>query len=188
MFREEHYYKEVNPVVWGIAMNWPGYNDYPIAFVKAVSAPQLSLFGKICLYDRWSSVRPEIELAIRVGSPGEYAVANDVTGHFSDYDPHLPHGKMEKSWCHIGPFVPKNEMPRGIAMAVNRKQIFFEYLSRMTFVPEDAVRLVKNYGAKDGDVVLMGTPFHEQVTLRDGDTVQGWIQGLYEREDVVKRI
>lgn len=167
-----------------LAYNFKSLGDvakkYPFFFFKNPD----SIIGPsdtIKIPRRWH-VWPEVELALRIGKDKYFdaiAVANDVTAkNVEGRDVHLAFSKGMDTFLPMSEWLEDFDLDWALRhadmyTAVNGVRVQTGKLIEMLWKPRDAyVRVSKFMTWKPGDILLMGTCYHDHYPLRDGDVVE----------------
>ena len=129
---------------------------------------------------RWH-VWPEVELALRIGGDEYFdavAVANDVTAmNVEGRNVHLALSKGMDTFLPMSEWVEDFSLANifqscGMYTTVNDRRVQTGELRDMTWKPIKAYRYINDYMLwEPGDILLMGTCYHEHYPLRDGDKI-----------------
>ena len=137
--------------------------------------------GEHIVIPRRRHVWPEVELALRMGEDHQFdaiAIANDVTAmNVEGRDNHLAYSKGMNTFLPMSPWVTDFSLGHvllrcGMFLTVNETRVQTGLLNDMLWKPYDALhRIAKYISFNPGDILLMGTCFHNHYPLRDGDTI-----------------
>ena len=147
--------------------------------------------GDIIKIPRRQHVWPEVELALRVAQDNRFdgiAIANDITiMNHDDRDVHLAYSKGLDTFLPMGEWVHTFDLDWVIRrckmyLTVNDTRVQTGSLSEMLWKPLQAFdRISKYLTFHPGDILLMGTCYHNHYPLRDGDKIYMEIED-YELE------
>lgn len=166
-----------------LAYNYKSLGDiakkYPFFFFKNPD----SIIGPsdtIKIPRRWH-VWPEVELALRIGKDEYFdaiAIASDVTAkNVEGRDVHLAFSKGMDTFLPMSEWVEDfdlDEVMRSCLMytSVNDVMVQTDHLGNMLMKPKKAYVYINNHMLwEPGDILLMGTCYHNHYPLRDGDKI-----------------
>lgn len=137
--------------------------------------------GETIVIPRRKHVWPEVELALRIGEDHRFdaiAIANDVTMmNYGDRDVHLAYSKGLNTFLPMSEWVEDFDLDYVIRTcnmysSVNDVRVQTGMLSAMNWEPLQALHRISKYLTfKPGDILLMGTCYHNHYPIREGDTI-----------------